>query len=126
MPSCATMTLEIFGSRLSTVVPLPACCRRMLITPVLPLPIFTIPSVRSTAPMCIASTPTAARRFHLWRQRFPNGRIEQVTSGPTEEEGIAIDPDGKSFVTSVGLRRRRVWLHDQNGERMLTSEATAA
>ncbi|HWX91831.1 MAG TPA: WD40 repeat domain-containing serine/threonine protein kinase [Terriglobales bacterium] len=68
----------------------------------------------------------SGRRFHVWRQRFPNGRIEQVTSGPTEEEGIAIDPDGKSFVTAVGLRRSSVWLHDQSGERMLTSEATAA
>jgi len=64
--------------------------------------------------------------FHVWRQRFPNGRIEQVTSGPTEEEGIAIDPDGKSLVTAVGIRRSSVWLHDQSGDHILTSEATAA
>ena len=68
----------------------------------------------------------SGRGFHVWRQRFPNGRIEQITSGPTEEEGIAVDPDGKSFVTAVGLRRSSVWLHDQSGERTLTSEATAA
>ena len=64
--------------------------------------------------------------FHIWRQRFPNGRIQQITSGPTEEEGIAIAPDGKSLVTSVGINRSAVWLHDSHGERMLTSEATAA
>jgi hypothetical protein len=25
--------------------------------------------------------------FHTWRQRYPEGRIEQITSGPTQEEG---------------------------------------
>jgi Tol biopolymer transport system component len=64
--------------------------------------------------------------FHIWRQRFPNGRIEQVTSGPTEEEGIAVAPDGESVVTAVGMRRSTVWLHESRGDRMLTSEATAA
>jgi serine/threonine protein kinase len=64
--------------------------------------------------------------FHIWRQRFPNGTLEQITSGPMEEEGIACAPDGKSFVTSVGLRRTGVWLHDSHGDRSLTSEATAA
>ncbi len=64
--------------------------------------------------------------FHIWRQRFPNGRIEQVTSGPTEEEGIAIAPDGRSIVTAVGMRRSSVWLHDSRGDRALTSEATAS
>jgi serine/threonine protein kinase len=63
--------------------------------------------------------------FHIWRQRFPDGDIEQVTSGPTEEEGIASDPDGKSIVTAVGTRRSSVWLHSPSGERVLTSEASA-
>ena len=35
--------------------------------------------------------------FHIWRQRFPDGQPEQITSGPTEEEGIAMAPDGRSF-----------------------------
>jgi hypothetical protein len=30
-------------------------------------------------------------RSHLWRQRFPNGQPEQVTSGVTEEEGVAVE-----------------------------------
>jgi serine/threonine protein kinase len=64
--------------------------------------------------------------FHVWRQRFPDGKVEQVTSGPTEEEGIAFAPDGKSFVSAVGTRRSSVWLHDVKGDRLLTSEATAA
>src|SRR5262245_38834377 len=43
--------------------------------------------------------------FHLWRQRFPDGVPQQVTRGPTAEEGIAIAPDGESLVTSVGFRK---------------------
>jgi len=39
--------------------------------------------------------------------RVALGRIkggpEQVTPGPTEEEGIAMAPDGRSFVTAVTL-----------------------
>jgi eukaryotic-like serine/threonine-protein kinase len=64
--------------------------------------------------------------FHIWRQRFPGGKIEQLTSGPTEEEGLALAPDDKSLVTAVGMRRSSVWLHDARGDRVLTSEANAA
>ena len=68
----------------------------------------------------------SGRAFHIWRQRFPDGKIEQLTSGPTEEEGIALAPDGKSLVTAVGMRRSSVWLHDARGDRVLTAEANAA
>ena len=54
--------------------------------------------------------------FHLWRQRFPDGEPEQITSGPTEEEGMTFAPDGRSLITSVGLRQRAVWVHDATGE----------
>jgi Tol biopolymer transport system component/predicted Ser/Thr protein kinase len=64
-------------------------------------------------------------RFHIWRQRFPEGEPEQVTSGPTEEEGIAMEKDGKSFLTSVGTRDWTVWLHDEKGEHQITSEGDA-
>ena len=40
--------------------------------------------------------------YHIWRQRFPDGTPEQVTSGATEEQGLSFAPDGRSFVTSVG------------------------
>ena len=60
--------------------------------------------------------------FHLWRQAFPDGTAEQLTSGPTEEEGIAVAPDGKSLVTAAGLRQSAVWLHDSQGDRQITSE----
>jgi Tol biopolymer transport system component/predicted Ser/Thr protein kinase len=63
--------------------------------------------------------------FHIWRQRFPDGEPEQVTSGPTEEEGIAMAADGKSFITSVGNGDKTVWIHDKNGERQMSSEGSA-
>ena len=63
--------------------------------------------------------------FHIWRQAFPNGSPEQVTSGPSEEEGIAMAPDGKSFITSVGLATSTVWVHDGKGDRQITSQGFA-
>ncbi len=49
-------------------------------------------------------TATESDKFHIWRQRFPNGKPEQVTFGTNEEEGIAMASDGKFFITSVGTR----------------------
>jgi hypothetical protein len=39
--------------------------------------------------------------FHIWRQRFPNGKPEQFTFGPTSQEGIAMAPDGRLTHVSV-------------------------
>jgi Tol biopolymer transport system component len=63
--------------------------------------------------------------FHIWRQRFQKGDLEQVTSGPTQEEGIAMAPDGKSFITSVGTTDSSIWIHDKKGQRQLSSEGNA-
>ena len=65
-------------------------------------------------------TSKAGGLFHIWRQRFPDGQPEQLTSGPTEEEGIAMAPDGRSFVTAVGLQSSSIWLHDARGERQIS------
>ena len=62
---------------------------------------------------------------HIWRQKFPDGAPEQITFGPTEEEGIALATDGRSFVTSVGTRRSAIWIHDAAGERAILSEGYA-
>jgi hypothetical protein len=61
-------------------------------------------------------------RSHLWRQRFPEGSPEQITKGPTEEEGIAVEPTGNSVITSVGVHQNAIWIHDEAGERPLSSE----
>ena len=63
--------------------------------------------------------------FHIWRQRFPEGAPEQVTSGATEENGVSFAPDGKSFVTSVGESESALWIHDSKGERQITFEGYA-
>jgi eukaryotic-like serine/threonine-protein kinase len=72
---------------------------------------------------------SAGNAFHAWRQRFSAGDTldppEQITSGPTEEEGLAIAPDGRSFVTAVGTKRRSVWVHDSTGERAVSLEGYA-
>lgn len=67
----------------------------------------------------------AGGHFHTWRQRFPDGEIQQVTSGPTEEEGIAVAPDGASLITSVGLTESTLWVRDAKGERQISSEGYA-
>jgi eukaryotic-like serine/threonine-protein kinase len=63
--------------------------------------------------------------FHIWRQRFPEGKPEQLTSGPTEEEGIALSPDGRSMITSVGLRQRVVSIHRDKTDRQVSLEGYA-
>jgi DNA-binding winged helix-turn-helix (wHTH) protein/Tol biopolymer transport system component len=59
---------------------------------------------------------------HLWRQRFPEGQLEQITNGPTEEDGVAMAPDGRSIITSIGLHESALWIHEKQGDRALSSE----
>jgi Tol biopolymer transport system component len=59
---------------------------------------------------------------HLWRQRFPDGEPEQITYGATEEHGVAVAADGKSLITSIGMRQSALWIHDARGDRPLSSQ----
>jgi Tol biopolymer transport system component len=70
-------------------------------------------------------TSNAGGTNHLWRQRFPDGKPEQITFGPTEEEGVAVAPDGRSLVTAVALSSTSLWLHDGTGERQISVEGDA-
>jgi tRNA A-37 threonylcarbamoyl transferase component Bud32 len=65
-------------------------------------------------------------KFHLWRQRPEGGAPEQITSGPTEEEGLAMAPDGRSVITSVGVDQTTVRVHDANGEHQISGEGDAS
>jgi serine/threonine protein kinase len=67
----------------------------------------------------------ASGTFHIWRQRFPRGEPEQITSGPMQEEGIAMAADGKSFITAMGLQRSSLWLRKDGQERQITFEGNA-
>jgi serine/threonine protein kinase/Tol biopolymer transport system component len=69
---------------------------------------------------------TVNDRSHLWRERFPDGKPEQISFGPTEEEGIAVAPDGKSLITAVGIRQSSVWSHDSSGDKPVSSEGFAS
>ncbi len=60
--------------------------------------------------------------FHTWRQKFPDGTPEQITFGATDEEGIALWPDGRSFASSVGTTVSSIWVRDAGNERQITSE----
>jgi Tol biopolymer transport system component len=63
--------------------------------------------------------------YHIWRQRFPDGKPQQVTAGPNNEEGIAISPDGHSLYTSVGSQQSALWIHNSSGDHQLSSEGFA-
>ena len=62
---------------------------------------------------------------HIWRVKFPGGASEQITAGPTGEAGVALSPDGKSFITSVGKAEGTVWYHDEKGDRQISAEGYA-
>ena len=63
--------------------------------------------------------------FHIWRQRFPDGTPEQISFGTDEEEGVAVSPDGRSLLTSVGHRQSSIWVRDAAGEREVSREGYA-
>jgi eukaryotic-like serine/threonine-protein kinase len=64
--------------------------------------------------------------YHIWRQHLSGDVPEQLTFGATEEEGIAVSPDGHSLVTSAGIRESTVWLHDSRGDRQISEEGFAS
>jgi Tol biopolymer transport system component len=70
-------------------------------------------------------TAEVAGHSHIWRQRLAGGEPEQVTFGPTEEDGIAVEADGRSLITSVGQRQSAIWIHDNTGDRPITTEGFA-
>ncbi len=71
------------------------------------------------------TSDAGAHGYHIWRQAFPDGEPQQLTTGPTQEVGIAMAPDGRSYISSVGGEERTVWVHDQKGERQVSSEGYA-
>jgi serine/threonine protein kinase/Tol biopolymer transport system component len=64
--------------------------------------------------------------FHIWRQRFPEGDPEQLTFGPTSQEGLAMAPDGKSLITSVGSQDLTAWMHDKDGDHQISLEGNTS
>jgi Tol biopolymer transport system component/DNA-binding winged helix-turn-helix (wHTH) protein len=67
-------------------------------------------------------TASVEGQSHIWRQHFPQGAPEQVTFGPTEEVGLAIEPTGRALITSVGAQESAIWIHEEGADRQLSSE----
>src|SRR5207245_2288566 len=63
--------------------------------------------------------------YHLWRQRFPDGLAEQITSGLNQEWSVAADPDGRSLIAAAGNSQSTVWYHDESGDRPVSVEGYA-
>jgi eukaryotic-like serine/threonine-protein kinase len=71
-------------------------------------------------------TADAGNESHIWRQRFPDGAPQQLTFDSNEEAGLAIAPDGRSLLTSVGSAQQILWVHDAKGERKVSLEGSAS
>ena len=67
-------------------------------------------------------TVEVSRRSHLWRQRFPDGKPEQISSGSVEEYGVTVAPDGRSLITSAYTQQNAVWIHEGRGARAISTE----
>ncbi len=67
----------------------------------------------------------AGGHHHIWRQAFPDGTPQQLTSGAAEEDGLAMAPDGRSLITSVGTVESTLWVNDNGKERQLSSQGFA-
>src|SRR5262249_44173264 len=46
--------------------------------------------------------------------------------GPTEQRGLALDSAGSSLITAAGTEGSTLWIHDQNGDRQISTEGFAA
>ena len=61
---------------------------------------------------------------HIWRMRYPDGKLEQITEGPTTQENMFMAPDGKSLVAAVGNTQFTAYLHDKDGDTPLSNGST--
>jgi serine/threonine protein kinase len=59
---------------------------------------------------------------HIWRQAVGTDVAERITSGPTDEEGIAVAPDGRSIVTAIGLTHRPLVFSSDKGNQEVSPE----
>jgi Tol biopolymer transport system component len=59
---------------------------------------------------------------HLWRQPARGGAPQQLTFGPLEESGLAVDPRDGSLITAAGVHESALWLQDAKDERPISSE----
>ena len=75
--------------------------------------------------MFVYTNSNASGEPQIWRQRFPGGKLSQVTFGPANATDIAIAPDG-SIVTSIGMSQGSIWVHKNGEDRQVSGEGDAA
>lgn len=71
-------------------------------------------------------TRGTSRGSQIWRQRTAGGQPEQVTFGPTEQQDLAMAPDGKSLYTVGGSTHSGVWIHDAKGDHQISIEGSSS
>ena len=57
---------------------------------------------------------------------FPMASRNSHSPVRPKKEGIAMAPDGRSFVTAMALQNTSLWVHDAGGERQISLEGNAA
>ncbi len=78
-----------------------------------------------TANGCISLPTPEAMAITSGARLSPMEHRCKLPIEPSEEEGIAMAPDGRSFITSVGTEERTVWVHEPQGDRQVSSEGYA-
>ena len=73
--------------------------------------------------MLMVANPGAG--YQVYRQRFPDGPVAQLTFPPTEVNSLAISPDGSFLVASLGTRESTIVAHTASGEKEVSSEGYA-
>jgi eukaryotic-like serine/threonine-protein kinase len=68
----------------------------------------------------------AGNGYHIWRQEFPDGTPQALTSDANDEDGLAVAPDGRSLITSAGITQQTLWLHDAKGDRQISLEGNSS
>lgn len=58
-------------------------------------------------------------------RNFPTARRNRSPFGGTEEEGLAVAPDGKSLITAIGTEQSSIYLQAPGGLRRITSQGYA-
>jgi eukaryotic-like serine/threonine-protein kinase len=67
-------------------------------------------------------TANSTSGYQIFRQRFPDGPVSQLTFGPAEERAMAISPDARFLVASVGTSEVTTIVHTSQGEKQVSAE----
>jgi hypothetical protein len=58
----------------------------------------------------------------LKTKHIPGSDVPNCEGSASEEDGVAVEPSGRSLITSLGVHESAIWFHDARGDRALSSE----